>query len=425
MSRPTALRTAGRRLAGVAFLLVPVLLIWLSVAIYDKRFSEVTTVTLRTSAAGHEMHRNADVKVRGVVVGEVRTITADGAGARLRLALDPRQARLIPSDVSARLLPTTVFGARYVSLIPPAGSSARPLADGSVISEDHSRNAVELAEVLKNTMRLLTAVQPAKLSATLTAMAQALRGRGARLGDNLVRLDDYLTKLNPHVPALTRNLAELAEFARNYDEAAPDLLQALTDFTVTSRTIADQRANLAELYATMTAAAGDLTEFLRANSGNIISLAATSRSTLELLAKHAPAFPCTLKTLAELVPKMDRVLGKGTDRPGVQVSVHSMQQKGRYLPGKDRPVYGAKGGPRCYSLPYRPGGGTAPKAAPAGPHGPVAVTYGGLGVANSGAENELINELLAPGLNEVPQALPDWSSVLVGPIYRDAEVKVG
>lgn len=36
------------------------------------------------------MHPLADVKVRGVVVGEVRSITADGAGAKLELALKRR-----------------------------------------------------------------------------------------------------------------------------------------------------------------------------------------------------------------------------------------------------------------------------------------------------------------------------------------------
>ena len=46
------------------------------------------------------------------------------------------------------------------------------------------------------------------------------------------------------------------------------------------------------------------------------------------------------------------------------------------------------------------------------------------GLANSAQENELVNELLAPALQSTPEELPNWSSVLVGPLYRGTEVKV-
>ncbi|GAA2598157.1 MCE family protein [Actinomadura fulvescens] len=422
--RSTLLQTTGRRLLGVAFLLVPALLIALSVAIYQKRFTESTDVTLMTGTAGHEMHVQADVKVRGVVVGEVRSIKADGSGARLELALDPAKARYVPADVRAQLLPTTVFGARYVALVPPTGSAGTPIADNAVISEDRSKNAVELSEVLNNTMKLLNAVQPSKLSATLTAMAQALEGRGDQLGRNFVQLDAFLKKLNPELPALNRNLAELARFADNLNAASPDLLQAFTDFTITSRTIAEQRRNLADLYETVSTATGDLTNFISVNSENLIALAAESRGSLRLFRRYSPAAPCTFRTMADFIPKMNEVLGKGTDKHGVHGQVVAVQHKGRYIPGKDTPRYGGGGGPRCYSVPLSPGGGAPPKAVPLGTKVPGAVTAGGLGPANSTAENELVRQLVAPGMDEVPEGLPDWSSVLVGPLYRGAEVTV-
>ncbi|MFI9558091.1 MCE family protein [Nonomuraea endophytica] len=437
-----------RRLAGVAFLMVPVLLVWLSVAVYTKQFTEVALVTLRTGAVGHQMHPLADVKVRGVVVGEVRTIAADGDGARLTLAIEPEQLRLIPADVRAQMLPTTVFGARYVALIPPAKPSGRRLAGGAVIAEDRTANAIELQVVLNNLLRLLTAVKPAKLSATLNAMAQALEGKGEQLGRTLVQLDRYLTRLNPHLPELNANVRELIEFSHLYSEAAPDILRALADFTTTSKTIADQRENLSELYASVTATSQDLTTFLRENSANLIRLAAHSRPTLELLARYSPEFPCTLEMLADFVPLMDKVLGKGTKEPGLHVKVIAVQSKGRYLPGKDRPVYSATGGPRCYTIPYT-GGGARPTSTPsatpsaspsataspsptsttspsgtATPTTPAEAFGGSYGPPNSGAESRLVNELLALEYGGDPSALPDWSSVLAGPLYRGVEVRI-
>ncbi|SNS91391.1 phospholipid/cholesterol/gamma-HCH transport system substrate-binding protein [Actinomadura meyerae] len=424
MARRTTRHVVGQRLTGVVFLLVPALLIWLSIAIYDKQFTEATKVTLRTSTAGHEMHPMADVKVRGVVVGEVRSIKADGAGAKLELALKPGMTDRIPADVQARLLPTTVFGARFVSLVPPPGSAGRPIADGDVISEDRSKNAVELSEVLNHTMDLLNTLQPAKLSATLNAMSRALEGRGDQIGRNFEQLDAFLTKMNPEVPALTRNLQELAEFTQHASDAAPDLLQALTDFTVTSRTIAEQRTALATLYDAVSGSSADLQDFLDANSGNIIALATESRGSLELMRRYAPAAPCTFRTLADFIPTMNKVLGKGTDKHGVHGVVVPLKSKGRYVPGKDAPRYDGGNGPHCPSVPYLATGNGVRVLPAGGAPGKAGAAGSGLGPANSASENDLVNELAGPPLDEVPEELPDWSSVLVGPIYRGTEVTV-
>src|SRR5581483_439245 len=94
---------ARRRLIGVVFLLVMALLVWLSIALYQKRFTPVAMVTLYTSSVGNEMHLGAEVKVRGVQVGEVRAIFADGSGARLELAIDPAMLARVPANVTAEM----------------------------------------------------------------------------------------------------------------------------------------------------------------------------------------------------------------------------------------------------------------------------------------------------------------------------------
>ncbi|MEW2634535.1 MCE family protein [Streptomyces sp. NPDC048389] len=408
-------RTARRRLAGVAFLLVPVLLVWLSVAVYEKKFTDDATVTVLTGAVGNEMHRGAEVKLRGVVIGEVRGISADGTGARLTLALERDELRRVPADVTAQMLPTTLFGERFVALVPPARNpSVQTLRAGETITQDRSANAIELEQVLDNVLPLLTAVKPEKLSATLTAVSQALQGRGDRLGDTLVTLDAHLKKLNPHLPVLNRDIAHLVEVGHLYADAAPDVLQALTDFTTTSGTIADRQAALAGLYGATTKSAQDLTSFLHKNRSNLIRLAADGRPTLELLARYSSTFPCTLRTLAGFVPAMDKALGKGTDEPGLHVDVTSVPSLGAYVPGTDAPAYGSGGGggPHCYAVPYT--GRPAPTAASAATEN--------LGLPNSPQENRLVNELMAPELKKTPTQLPDWSSVLTGPVYRGAEV---
>ncbi|MEU5411878.1 MULTISPECIES: MCE family protein [Streptomyces] len=425
-------QTVRRRLAGVAFVLVPALLVWVSVSVYEKDFSDDVTVTVRTGSVGNEMHDNADVKLRGVVIGQVRDIAADGEGARLTLAIQPDRLGRIPADVTAQMLPTTLFGERFVALVPPPVPSAQTLRAGDVIPQDRSSNAIELEEVLSNVLPMLTAVQPQKLAATLNAVSQALEGRGDKLGDTLVTLDAHLKEFNPQLPTLNADIKELVKVSTLYADAAPDVLDALTDFTTTSGTLAEQQAELAGLYGSTTASAQDVTSFLRQNKDNLIRLSASGRPTLELLAEYSDAFPCTLRTMAGFVPAMDKALGKGTDKPGLHVTVKAVKSKGKYVAGRDTPVYDATGGPHCYSVPYV--GKAAPTAdtrttpatddAAVGEETREPAADSALGMPNSPQESRLVNELVAPSLRVQPQTLPDWSSVLIGPAFRGAEVKL-
>ncbi|MDT0307950.1 MCE family protein [Streptomyces sp. DSM 44917] len=404
-----------QRLAGVLFLAIPILLVWLSIAIYNNTFTESVTVVVETGTAGNEMRPTADVKMRGVIIGEVREVEANGEGARLTLALQPDEVDRIPADVAAQLLPTTLFGERYVALVPPGDSTAgERLAEGDVITEDRSSNAVEVNETLDNMLPMLNALQPQRLSAILTAMSQALDGRGTDLGETIVRLDQQLEEINPTLPALNEDISRLVEVTNLYADVDPDLLDALEDFTTTSATVADLRDNLGTLYASVTTVSRDLDAFLTQNQSNIIRLAETSRPTMELIARYSPAFPCTFRTLADFVPVMDRALGAGTDEPGVHINVQVVQPRGSYGPG-DTPGYGGGGGPQCYGVPYGGSGGNSPASYTGGE---------GLGLPNSAQENALVRELLAADGSTGTGDLPEWSSLLAGPAFRGAEVEL-
>jgi phospholipid/cholesterol/gamma-HCH transport system substrate-binding protein len=378
-----------KKLLGAVYLTVMALVVVLTVALYRKDFTSAAMVTLRTDHVGNQLHLAAEVKLRGVVVGEVRDVRTDGAGAEIELAMRPDQLGRIPRDVSARLLPKTLFGERYVDLV--AGKPGPPLADGDVITQDRSATAVEVEKVVGDLMPMLQAVQPQKLSSILSTLAGALAGRGAALGQTLTWLGGDVDEFTPHLDEFTTGLRELAQVTDNYSRIAPDVVQALSDLTTTSRTIADQRANLASLFQNLTTGAQDLETFLRRNGNNVIRLSRASVPTLTLLARYSPEYPCMLRALTAFAPEMDKVLGKGTNEPGLHVTVNVQPGKAKYVPGRDTPVYDDQGGPSCYPV----------TAAP-----------------NSVQENSFIGALLG-------RDVPSWGSVLIGPLYRGTEVTVG
>lgn len=431
-----------RRLLGVGFLVIVASLITLSIAMYNKAFTPVVKIKLQTDKVGNQLAVLGDVKVRGLLVGEIRKITPKVDGAELELALDPSKVDLIPRNVAAQFIPKTLFGDRYVALQIPPNPSAQHLRAGDVINQDKSTKAVELEAALEHLLPVLQAVQPAKLSSTLTAISTALDGRGKQLGDTLADLGKLIGDLNPELPQLQHDIKALADLGNNYSDALPDVVTALSELTTTSRTIVDQRANLDTLYSTLTSSTKDLQRFLEVNKGNLIQLADSSRPTLNLLAKYAPEVPCFMQQMAGLVDPANQLLGRDGGPPGLRATIEIVVNRGNYQPGEDTPKFDDHRGPRCYKpedycnpFPEQPPegplkDGTSPTPPPKQSCDkkpppatiPSSVASEGLGLANSPGENELLANLLAPDIGSSPEQVPGWSSLLVGPLFRGAEV---
>ncbi|RSM81272.1 MCE family protein [Kibdelosporangium aridum] len=426
---------------GLVFLVVIGLFLTLTIAGYRKAFTPVVMVSLRTDTIGNQMRAGADVKVRGMIVGEVRSIHAMGDHAVLDLALQPDKVDVIPANVSARLLPKTLFGERYVALQVPQRPETKRLTEGSVIPQDRSSSAIELERVLNNVMPVLQAVQPEKLAMTLNSISTALQGRGEQLGETLVQLNDYLKQINPALPDLTADIQLLASFSETANQAAPDLLQALSDLTTTTKTIVDEQANLQHLFGSLTNASIDLGNFIQVNKNNLINLVVTAKPTLDVLAKYAPEYPCMLEQIADRVPAAESAFGKGQAHPNMmRVTLEFTGNRGKYLPGVDTPRFDDKRGPRCYEqvkLPavfpqYPPGGPIkdgSVKPPPPKNTGTTSIIPGSTspqaaGVENTKQELDLVSVLLAPKLGLRPEEVPRWTSFLMAPVYRGAEVTV-
>lgn len=336
-----------RRLTGIAFLLVVTLLVSLAIAMYQKRFTTVADVDLLTGRAGNQLSVHADVKIRGLVVGEVRTIRSDGDHVTLRLALKPEQLEHIPRNVKARLLPKTLFGEKEVSLIIPPDATAERLADGDTISQDRSTTAIETETALNDLLPLLQSLEPQQLSLTLNALSSALRDRGDKLGRNLADDAAYFRRFNPSLPRLAEDMAGLADLANNYADAAPDLLATIDNFAFSSRSLVRDRADLDRFLRTTKDFAASADRTVRTNERELIALARDSKAPLQLFATYSDFYPCLLKTLAFQETEGERVFGGG--QPGLHITLEQTRDKGRYSPGEE-PKYREDFNPHCYGL---------------------------------------------------------------------------
>jgi phospholipid/cholesterol/gamma-HCH transport system substrate-binding protein len=411
--------------AGVAFLTVIALLISLSIAIYQKVFEPVTTVTIQADRAGLQLAKFGDVRLHGALVGQVRSVSQDGEQAVIEVALQPDEAERIPENVSVQILPTTLFGQKFVSLVTPAEPSARSLSDGDVIPAERVETNVELSRILANLFPLLRSVRPADLNATLNALATALGGRGEQLGETMDQLDDYLGKIDDHLPTLREDLVKLADVADTYDLAAPDLLAALRDLTTTGQTVIDNKEQLRTFFADLQGVADTSTRVLHDNSANLIRVGQVTEPMLRLLAVYSPELPCLLQGAARYAPRLARTF------EGNQVKQYIEFGTAQYRPydQRDRPTYGEVGhGPWCLGLPHpavpappialdqgsdldeHPPDSPLPGSPPAG-LGRVGADYSG-----TAGERQVVNALLAQLTGRPAESYGSLGSLLYGPL---------
>ena len=337
--------------AGVAFLTVVALLIAFSIAVYQKAFSDVAMVTIKADRAGLQLAKFGDVRVNGALVGQVRSIGQDGKRAVIKVALDPETAKNLPDNFTAEILPTTLFGQKFISLVLPKSPSPRSLAEHGEIPASRVSTNVELNRILAELFPLLRSVRPADLNATLNALATALQGRGEQLGATLDKLDGYLGAIDDHLPTLRKDLVLLAQVADTYSGSAQDLVDILGNVTVTSRTILANKKNLDVFFSDLTGLADTSTRVLRTNGTNLVRVGQLSAPATGLLARYSPEFPCLLKGLANYEPRLAKVFRGNMIR---QFFVFNTPQYREY-DQRDRPVYGEVGhGPWCLGLPNPP-----------------------------------------------------------------------
>ncbi|MGW1023667.1 MCE family protein [Streptomyces sp. NPDC002577] len=413
---------ARLRLYGVVFIAVIALLLGLSVAAYQQVFTPAVRITLEADTLGNQLEPSADVKLRGLLVGEVRSVRADGEKATLDIALKPEQVASIPADVQARLLPKTLFGEKYVDLVVPRGSSGRAIQAGDVITQDRTKVGMEVQQLMNDLLPLLRTVQPGKLNATLSAFADALEGRGDRIGDNLTRVERYLHRLNPHMPSIREDISRFADVAEVYADAAPDLMRILRNTVTTSRTLVEKKDQLAAALTTTATVAGTADDFLGENGDRLITLGRVSRPTLELFARYSPEYPCLLSGLV----RQEKEFGETFKGGEMHITLEVVRPQSAYEPGEE-PRYAERSGPNCRGLPHpqvpapaiKLDDGTKSKSSGSGSALP-----GGVDVSGTAAEQRAIGSLVAPVMGVPADEVPPVATLLFGPMARGTAVSV-
>lgn len=444
----TLWQVTKRRLLGVLFIVLIVSLVTLSIMIYNKVFTPIVEVKLRSNQLGNQLQVASDVKERGIIVGEVKAVKANGNFATVSLALEPEYAKKIPSNVSAQILPKTLFGEQYVDLVVPKHED-RPIQSGDVIPQDRSEGALEAQNVLGDLLPLLTAVQPAELNSTLTAIATALKGRGKELGRTLVNFDKYLKIMNPHTKRLVNDIGKLGKVALEYNNVSPDLFQSLKNLETGVKTVVQKRDDLDQLLTTGTSTSNVLSGFLSDNRSRLIDVTGQSNKIFNLLAQYSPEYSCLFQGVQILDEGASNAIYDHAIHLRVTVDNQSYSphqddpnDQGAYHPG-NQPSTVTGYGANCFGLPNHvkkdangvfqiPGkyrclnDGAALTTDPCAQRRntttaarrPINTAVG------SSAETALVNSIVSSKLGTTPNKVSATATLLAAPLLRGHQVDV-
>ncbi len=333
----------------VVAILVGMSLCW---AVFTGMLTRSVAVTLTSDRAGLVMESGAKVKLHGVPVGRVADIEGGADPVRLKLELFPDKVDRIPANVGAQVRANTVFGAKYVDLVTPDEPSPQRISSGAIL---HASNvSTEVNTVFQSLVEVLHQIDPPKLNAVLSAVSEAVRGRGQTMGQAITATADVLSAVNPRMDAIRQDWHSIAGASDAYGAAAQDILRILDAAATTSTTITSQASDLNSLLLNATGFAQSGIDLIGPNKDNFVDAVSVLEPITNLLMKYNPIYTCTLQG-SKWVLDHGAYDAAGSDGRTVMIDDAFILGDDPYRYPDNLPIVAAKGGPggqpSCGSLP--------------------------------------------------------------------------
>ena len=325
----------------------------LSAALFNRSFNSRVAVSLTSDRAGVMLEPGSKVKLRGVDVGEVASLQGGKKNVGVELELDPAQLKYIPANVEAEIKATTAFGNKFVDLIYPTDPSAKRLSAGEQL---RVRNvSTEVNTVFENLVHLLNQIDPAKINAVLSTLAEGLGGQGERIGEAISAADRVLKEINPRSETIRQDFQALGAFSDTYGGAAQDLIKTLDAVSTTSVTIKNHEKDLDSLLLSAIGLSNSGIELLGPNKDNLKDAINTLEPTTALLMKYNPEYTCLLKGAKWFLDNGGYYTAGGHNGYSLIADAGLLFGNDPYIYPDNLPIVAAKGGPggkpSCGSLP--------------------------------------------------------------------------
>lgn len=285
---------------AIAFFATMIVVVGGLTAMFRGGESDLLTVTARFPAAVG-LYPGSSVRVLGVPVGTVRTITPEGA--TVTVVMEVPAETPIPADVTAVIIPPSLVSDRYVEFTPVYDGGAR-LADGAVLGPDQTMTPVELDEILGSLDSFLVALGPegankdGSLSRLVDIGARTLgKGGGKDFNDTIVNLSQAIRTLADNRGDLTGVITNLASFTNTLARNDTQIRTLTGNLARATQFLAGERTALAEALKNLAIALGEIASLVRGHKANLSADVQTLAKVTSIVVKHRESLIEALEVL--------------------------------------------------------------------------------------------------------------------------------
>lgn len=254
------------------------------------------------------------VKVLGVQVGRVETITPVTAGVRIVMRID--EETKLPEGVKAYLMAPNVVNDRFIELDPGyTGGSALP--PGTMLPMEQTVIPQSVDQIVASIDRLATDLGPSganedgSLSRLLRSIASTLGGSGGSLNSSVRNLGEVFAAVSADTGDLTSMLNDLgglthaaAGVSEQYQALAGDLAEVSTTLAGDDEAIASSIQNLARVL-------GELNTFVKKNKSQLKGTLSSMSKVAATVGDQQRALSRSMRLLPLAVDNTGRTVANG------------------------------------------------------------------------------------------------------------------
>ena len=253
---------APRVLLAVLLLALVATLLWTMRP--DPAMKSMTAYFPRTVA----LYPGSEVRVLGVAIGEVASITPDGDRVKVELTYEAQYD--VPADAKAVIVSPAMVGDRFVQLT-PAYVSGPTLEDGAVLGMERTATPVELDEIYQSLDDLSVALGPegankeGALNDLLESQAANLDGNGALMHQTLEDLGTLTGTLSDNKEELFGTVRQLNRFTGMLAENDQTIRAFNDDLAKVAGVLRGERRELSLALSNLGTALTAVSDFVREN----------------------------------------------------------------------------------------------------------------------------------------------------------------
>lgn len=283
-----------RILAVVAVLAVLVALMLVLLPGEDKKY--VTASFPRTVS----LYEGSDVRILGVPVGQVESVTPTGTDVTVRMSYDAEYD--VPADAQAVIISPAIVGDRFIQLTPVYSGTGPTLPDDATLTEQRTSTPLELDEIYQSIDDLMVALGPegankeGALTRLLDNTARNFAGQGEQFHQTIEDLGKLTGTLDNNKEELFGTVREMERFVSALAENDQTVREFNQSFAAAAAMLEGERDDLAQALENLGVAMRDVSAFVRENRRGLSENIEGLNEVSQILVKQRDALDEVLST---------------------------------------------------------------------------------------------------------------------------------